>query len=190
MTVELLSANHGAAHAATMAARANRTGRGFCSGVYPITPSTECMEYLCLQEIEKGRVIRVESEHSAMGRLHRRRRSRRADLHRHGLQRPGLHGRKLHRRRRPAAAGGDGGRQSHAGPAVEYLGRPGRCIAAARPGPDPVLLRRQPGGIRQHPVRLPPGGGRSSDDAGNGLHGGFHPLAHHGQDRHPRAGTG
>jgi thioredoxin reductase len=67
MTVELLSANHGAAHAATMAARANRTGRGFCSGVYPITPSTECMEYLCLQEIEKGRVIRVESEHSAMG---------------------------------------------------------------------------------------------------------------------------
>ena len=67
MTIELLSANHGAAHAATMAARANRTGRGFCSGVYPITPSTECMEYLCLQEIEKGRVIRVESEHSAMG---------------------------------------------------------------------------------------------------------------------------
>jgi len=66
MTVELLSANHGAALAATMAARANRLGRGFCSGVYPITPSTECMEYLCLQEIEKGRVIRVESEHSAM----------------------------------------------------------------------------------------------------------------------------
>ena len=44
MTVELLSANHGAAHAATMAARANRSGRGFCSGVYPITPSTECGE--------------------------------------------------------------------------------------------------------------------------------------------------
>ncbi len=67
MPVELISANHAAALAATLAARANRGGRGFCSGVYPITPSTECMEYLCLQEIEKGRVVRVESEHSAMG---------------------------------------------------------------------------------------------------------------------------
>jgi len=67
MSLKLLSANHGAALAATLAARANRSGRGFCSGVYPITPSTECMEYLCLQEIEKGRVILVESEHSAMG---------------------------------------------------------------------------------------------------------------------------
>jgi pyruvate/2-oxoacid:ferredoxin oxidoreductase alpha subunit len=67
MSVELISANHGAALAATLAARANRTGRGFCSGVYPITPSTECMEYLCRQEIEKGKVVLVESEHSAMG---------------------------------------------------------------------------------------------------------------------------
>jgi pyruvate/2-oxoacid:ferredoxin oxidoreductase alpha subunit len=67
MTVQLLSANHGAALAATLAARANRCGRGFCSGVYPITPSTECMEFLCQQKIEKGRVIKVESEHSAMG---------------------------------------------------------------------------------------------------------------------------
>jgi pyruvate/2-oxoacid:ferredoxin oxidoreductase alpha subunit len=67
MTVELLSANHGAALAATLAARANRKGRGFVSGVYPITPSTECMEYLCQQRIEKGRIVRVESEHSAMG---------------------------------------------------------------------------------------------------------------------------
>ncbi|HNH36392.1 MAG TPA: hypothetical protein PK375_10785, partial [Rhodocyclaceae bacterium] len=66
MTTQLLSANHGAALAATLAARANRRGRGFCSGVYPITPSTECMEFLCLQEIEKGKVVRVESEHSAM----------------------------------------------------------------------------------------------------------------------------
>ena len=66
MSLKLLSANHGAALAATLAGRANRTGRGFCSGVYPITPSTECMEYLCLQDIEKGRVVKVESEHSAM----------------------------------------------------------------------------------------------------------------------------
>lgn len=67
MKGQLLSANHAAALAATLAGRANRTGRGFCSGVYPITPSTECMEYLCGQKIEKGKVVRVESEHSAMG---------------------------------------------------------------------------------------------------------------------------
>ena len=67
MTTQLLSANHAAALAATLAARANRKGKGFVSGVYPITPSTECMEYLCNQKIEKGRVVRVESEHSAMG---------------------------------------------------------------------------------------------------------------------------
>ena len=64
---ELISANHGAALAATMAGRANRNGRGFCCGVYPITPSTECMEFLCEQKIEKGHVVRVEGEHSAMG---------------------------------------------------------------------------------------------------------------------------
>ena len=67
MPVELISANHGAGLAATLAGRANRTGRGFCCGVYPITPATDCMEYLCGQEIEKSKVVRVESEHSAMG---------------------------------------------------------------------------------------------------------------------------
>jgi len=67
MVVELISANQAAALSATLAGRANRSGRGFCSGVYPITPATECMEYLCAQEIEKSRVVRVESEHSAMG---------------------------------------------------------------------------------------------------------------------------
>ncbi|MHB8876284.1 MAG: hypothetical protein ACYC8T_21540 [Myxococcaceae bacterium] len=67
MTMELLSANHATAMAATLAGRANRTARGFGSGVYPITPQTECIELLCNQEIEKGHVVRVESEHSAMG---------------------------------------------------------------------------------------------------------------------------
>jgi pyruvate/2-oxoacid:ferredoxin oxidoreductase alpha subunit len=66
MSGQLLSANHAAALGATLAGRANRAGRGFVSGVYPITPSTECMEYLCNQEFEKGQVVRVESEHSAM----------------------------------------------------------------------------------------------------------------------------
>ena len=63
---QLISANHAAATAATLAARANRGARGFGSGVYPITPQTECIELLCAQEIEKGHVVRVESEHSAM----------------------------------------------------------------------------------------------------------------------------
>jgi pyruvate/2-oxoacid:ferredoxin oxidoreductase alpha subunit len=66
LSIELLSGNHAAATAAILAARANRTGRGFASGLYPITPSTECMELLCAQELPKGAVVRVESEHSAM----------------------------------------------------------------------------------------------------------------------------
>jgi pyruvate/2-oxoacid:ferredoxin oxidoreductase alpha subunit len=67
MSLQLISANHASAAAVTLAARANRRARGFCSGVYPITPQTECIERLCEQEIEKGSVVRVESEHSAMG---------------------------------------------------------------------------------------------------------------------------
>jgi pyruvate/2-oxoacid:ferredoxin oxidoreductase alpha subunit len=66
MSQQLISANHASAAAATLAARANRKARGFCSGVYPITPQTECIEHLCGEEIEKGSVVRVESEHSAM----------------------------------------------------------------------------------------------------------------------------
>ncbi len=66
MTIHLVTANHAAGAAATLAARANRFGRGFGSGVYPITPQTECIEYLCDEEIEKGHVVLVESEHSAM----------------------------------------------------------------------------------------------------------------------------
>ncbi len=66
MGLDLITANHAAGLAATLAGRANRSGRGFGSGVYPITPQTECIELLCRQEIEKGHVVRVESEHSAM----------------------------------------------------------------------------------------------------------------------------
>lgn len=66
MTVEFLSANHAAAMAATLAGRANDRARGFGGGVYPITPQTECIELLCGQRFDKGEVVRVESEHSAM----------------------------------------------------------------------------------------------------------------------------
>lgn len=67
MSTHLISANHASAEATILAARANRNARGFCSGVYPITPQTECIERLCSVNIEKGQVVRVESEHSAMG---------------------------------------------------------------------------------------------------------------------------
>ncbi len=67
MTSELMSANHAAARAATLAGRANRSARGFGGGVYPITPQTECIELLCKQDFDKGEIVRVESEHSAMG---------------------------------------------------------------------------------------------------------------------------
>lgn len=66
MSVQLVSANHAAAEAAYLAAMANRNARGFGSGVYPITPQTECIEALCEKKIERGHVVRVESEHSAM----------------------------------------------------------------------------------------------------------------------------
>ena len=65
--LQFISANHAAAMGATLAGRANRTARGFGGGIYPITPQTECIEYLSKQEIEKGSLVRVESEHSAMG---------------------------------------------------------------------------------------------------------------------------
>jgi pyruvate/2-oxoacid:ferredoxin oxidoreductase alpha subunit len=67
MNTQMIGGNHAAAMAAVLAGNANSPGRGFCSGVYPITPSTECMEFLCQQEFQKGHVVRVESEHSAMG---------------------------------------------------------------------------------------------------------------------------
>jgi pyruvate/2-oxoacid:ferredoxin oxidoreductase alpha subunit len=66
MTQDFLSANHAAAAAAALAGRANRNARGFGGGVYPITPQTECIERLCKEEFEKGEIVRVESEHSAM----------------------------------------------------------------------------------------------------------------------------
>lgn len=66
MSIQLLTANHAAALAAGAAGRANRVGRGFGSGVYPITPQTECIELLTTLSIEKGSVVLVESEHSAM----------------------------------------------------------------------------------------------------------------------------
>ena len=66
MSTQLITANHASAVAAALAGRANRGARGFGGGVYPITPQTECIELLCKQEFDKGSIVRVESEHSAM----------------------------------------------------------------------------------------------------------------------------
>jgi pyruvate/2-oxoacid:ferredoxin oxidoreductase alpha subunit len=63
----LATGNHAAGYTLARAGEANRTARGTVSGIYPITPQTEIVEYLSGFEFSKGRVIPVESEHSAMG---------------------------------------------------------------------------------------------------------------------------
>lgn len=67
MTRTLASGNNVAAHALAMAGEANREARGCCGGAYPITPQTEIIEFLSDYPFSKGRVVLVESEHSAMG---------------------------------------------------------------------------------------------------------------------------
>ena len=67
MTRTLATGNHVAGHALALAGEANRGARGCCAGAYPITPQTEIIEFLSDFEFSKGRVVLVESEHSAMG---------------------------------------------------------------------------------------------------------------------------
>jgi pyruvate/2-oxoacid:ferredoxin oxidoreductase alpha subunit len=62
----LVTGNHAAGFALAKAGEANRVGRGAICGAYPITPQTEIIEYLRAFEFTKGRVVAVESEHSAM----------------------------------------------------------------------------------------------------------------------------
>lgn len=66
MARALVTGNHAAGHTLAMAGAANRAARGCCAGAYPITPQTEIIEYLRAQRFDKGRVVPVESEHSAM----------------------------------------------------------------------------------------------------------------------------
>jgi pyruvate/2-oxoacid:ferredoxin oxidoreductase alpha subunit len=66
MHVELMTGNHAAGHALSLAAEANRTARGAACGIYPITPQSEIVEYVAKFPFSKGRVVPVESEHSAM----------------------------------------------------------------------------------------------------------------------------
>jgi len=66
MARELLTGNYAAGHVLGLAGEANRFGRGAICGAYPITPQTEIVEHLREFEFTKGRVVPVESEHSAM----------------------------------------------------------------------------------------------------------------------------
>ncbi len=66
MPVQVITGNHAAGHALSVAGEANRTGRGVACGIYPITPQTEIVEYVAQFPFSKGRVVPVESEHSAM----------------------------------------------------------------------------------------------------------------------------
>ena len=66
MSVQVITGNHAAGYALSTAGEANRTSRGTACGIYPITPQTEIVEYVAKFPFSKGRVVPVESEHSAM----------------------------------------------------------------------------------------------------------------------------
>ena len=63
----LCTGNYAAGHTLALAGEANRAARGCAAGAYPITPQTEIIEFLRGFAFTKGRVVPVESEHSAMG---------------------------------------------------------------------------------------------------------------------------
>ena len=67
MSLQLVTGNHAAGYALSAAGEANRTARGAVCGIYPITPQTEIVEYVAGFPFSRGRVVPVESEHSAMG---------------------------------------------------------------------------------------------------------------------------
>jgi len=67
MNMQLVTGNHAAGHSMSLAGEANRNARGAVCGIYPITPQTEIVEYVARFPFSRGRVIPVESEHSAMG---------------------------------------------------------------------------------------------------------------------------
>ncbi|NCF15991.1 MAG: pyruvate ferredoxin oxidoreductase [Gammaproteobacteria bacterium] len=66
MPLDVITGNQAAGCALSLAGEANRTARGAACGIYPITPQTEIVEYVARFPFTKGRVVPVESEHSAM----------------------------------------------------------------------------------------------------------------------------
>lgn len=67
MARTLCTGNYAAGHTLALAGEANRYARGCAGGAYPITPQTEIIEFLRAFPFSKGRIVPVESEHSAMG---------------------------------------------------------------------------------------------------------------------------
>jgi pyruvate/2-oxoacid:ferredoxin oxidoreductase alpha subunit len=67
MNMQLVTGNYAAGHSMSLAGEANRGARGVVCGIYPITPQTEIVECVARFPFSRGRVIPVESEHSAMG---------------------------------------------------------------------------------------------------------------------------
>lgn len=63
----LCTGNYAAGATLALAGEANRAARGCAAGAYPITPQTEIIEYLRAFPFRRGKVVAVESEHSAMG---------------------------------------------------------------------------------------------------------------------------
>ena len=133
MTRSFVTGNHAAGYALVAAGEANRHARGCCSGVYPITPQTEIIEYLigALVRQRQRRAGRVGAQRH--GRLHRRLARRCALVHRELLQRPAVHDReRLRRRLLSACPIVLVAVEPHARPSVEHLGGPGRQPGAAR----------------------------------------------------------
>lgn len=67
MAREMVTGNLAAGKTLAIAGEANRKARGCVCGAYPITPQTEIIEVLRAHKFNKGRIVPVESEHSAMG---------------------------------------------------------------------------------------------------------------------------
>ena len=66
MSTQVITGNFAAGHALSLAGEANRGARGVACGIYPITPQSEIVEFVAKFPFSKGRVVPVESEHSAM----------------------------------------------------------------------------------------------------------------------------
>ena len=66
MARKLCTGNCAAGYTLAVAGEANRNARGCAGGAYPITPQSEVVEFLRGFEFTKGRIVTVESEHSAM----------------------------------------------------------------------------------------------------------------------------
>ena len=66
MARALVTGNYAAGYTMSLAGEANRNALGCAVGAYPITPQTEIIETVAAHKFSKGRMVAVESEHSAM----------------------------------------------------------------------------------------------------------------------------